>query len=327
MRAHSLAAVTIAFAVVACTDATKPVAPGPFAPSFEISDGAHNGNSLFYFLPPMMANSGHGKNVRGLAAEVDICAWENGACTGTPLAHFTTDLSSTTTTQPGNSETVRDGGDHYIVNWHTPAFDLEVGGTYRVCVSVDGQALGHADVAVVGNNKDLKTVNTDEYVGLLDDRTLPIKFRIEAGALDQAPDAGCGGPAPGTISGKVTGPNASDVANDYHVYLFAVDGDGNATGDIVASATTLGNGTYTFTTTSNGPVVADTPYLVCEANPWLRFTSANPLPIGGGKCNSAAFNKEDPGALPYAQFGYWVTAPKITDPGIVLPDFTNGFGT
>ena len=194
MRARSLAAVTIAFAVVACTDATMPMATGSVGPSFSISDGApgRGGNPFFFFLPPMVANPGAGANVTDLAPVVDICAPDGSHC----IAHFTTDLSTTTTTQPGNSETVRQSSDGYIVNWHTAAFDLDVDATYRLCVSVGGLALGHADVDVVGSAKDLKNVNTDEYVGLLDDRTLPIKFRIQDGALSEPADAGCGGGGP-----------------------------------------------------------------------------------------------------------------------------------
>jgi hypothetical protein len=251
MRARSLAAVTIAFAVVACTDATMPVATGLVGPSFSISDGAHSGNSFFNFLPPMVANPGSGTNVTGLAPVVDICAWDGSACT-TSLAHFTTDLSTTTTTQPGNSETVRQGGDHYIVNWHTAAFNLDVAVTYRICVSVGSQALGHADVDVVGSGKDLKNVNSNEFVGLLDDRTLPIKFRIQDGAVGQPADPGCGGGGLGTISGHKyydLGGGTLVLAQDWQITL---------SGPVTKAMLTLGDGTYSFTGLPPGD------YTVCE---------------------------------------------------------------
>ncbi len=110
------------------------------------------------------------------------------------LAHFTIDLATTTTTQPGNSETVRESSAGYIVNWHTTDFNLAVNSLYRVKVSIGGQCLGHADVDVVGSGKDLKNVDTNQYIPLLDDRTLPIKFRIEDGALSHPPDDTCDGP-------------------------------------------------------------------------------------------------------------------------------------
>jgi hypothetical protein len=268
MRAHSLAAVTIAFAMVACTDATMPVARGPNGPAFSISDGAHSsGNAFFHFLPPMVANPGSGTNVTGLAPEVDICAWNGSPCT-TFLAHFTTDLSTTKTTQPGNSETVRDGGDHYIVNWHTAAFGLAVG-VYRVCVSVNGHALGHADVEVVGSAKDLKNAITNENVGLLgDNRTLPIMFRIEDGALGRAADAGCGGGGLGKISGHVFDELGSGVGG-WEITL---------QGPVSATMSTLDVfGTYSFEGLPLGE------YTVCE-----KYLPDMPqqLPTSGFDCGN-----------------------------------------
>ncbi|HUL01852.1 MAG TPA: hypothetical protein VLV16_01330 [Gemmatimonadales bacterium] len=195
MRARNAAVILAALTIAACTDVPSPMADAT-RPLAQISDGAHSGgNPFFFFLPPMVSNPGSGVNVTGLEPVVDICAWNGGSCTA-QLAHFTTDLATTTTTQPGNSETVRESDAGYIVNWHTNGFDLAVGGTYRVCVRVGGQALGYADVSVVGSGKDLKNVNTGEYVGLLDDRTLPVKFRIQDGALGQTGDLPCSGSQP-----------------------------------------------------------------------------------------------------------------------------------
>jgi hypothetical protein len=299
MRAHSLAAVTIALAVVACSDATMPVARGPIGPAFSISDGAHSsGNAFFKFLPPMVANPGSGTNVTGLAPVVDICLLDGSACSKTSLAHFTTDLSTTTTTQPGNSETVRDGGDHYIVNWHTAAFDLLVGATYRVCVSVDGKALGHADVSVVGSAKDLMSV-TNEYVGLLDDRTLPIEFRIEDGALlDQPTDQGCGG---GTISGHEFNSFGGLGVGGWKITL-------SHSGQVIASTYTLDDGAYSFT----GLPMGD--YTVCEVS--LRGIPQD-LPTTGSLCDNGFFGYEngfpgypitiDPDHLVWDNKDFWAT--------------------
>lgn len=193
MQTHILTMATIAVAIAACSDTPAPMATRD-RPSNDIADGAHgDGNQFFQFLPPMVANPGSGANVTGLSPVVDICRWTGAACTPS-LAIFTTDLATTRTTQPGNSETVRGSGDGYIVNWHTGDFNLEIGGVYRICVKLGGQALGHADVDVVGSGKDLKNVNS-EFIGLLDGRTLPIKFRIEDGASGEPTDAGCGSQA------------------------------------------------------------------------------------------------------------------------------------
>jgi hypothetical protein len=178
MRVHSLMMLTISAAVAACSDTPSPLA-GPSRPSTEIMDGAHGGgNQSFYFLPPLVANPGSGVNLTTLSPVVEICTWDGTGCTDL-LAHFTTDLATTTTTQPGNSETVRLSEDGDIVNWHTDAFNLSVDATYRIRVILNNAELGHADVDVVGSGKDLKNVNTGEFIGLLDGRTLPIKFRIE----------------------------------------------------------------------------------------------------------------------------------------------------
>lgn len=192
MRALS-AAVLVAAASIGCTEVPQSPMAEPTRPSMEISDGAHgSGNPFFYFLPPMVSNPRAGVNVSGLAPEVKICGGSTLTGCPNPIARFTTDLN-TTTTQAGNSETIRESDGGYIVNWHTTAFDLVVGATYRICGigGASGLALGHADITVVGSGKDLKDVNTGEFIGLLDDRTLPIKFRIEDGAQSQPTDPGC----------------------------------------------------------------------------------------------------------------------------------------
>ena len=193
MRVRLLMTVTMAAAVAACSDVPAPIA-GPGGPSMVIVDGAHGGgNPFFHFLPPLVDNPGSGVNVTDLSPVVDICVW-NGSTCGATIAHYTTDLATTTTTQPGNSETVRQSGDGYIVNWHSRDFDLTVGGIYRICVSAGSQRLGHADVDVVGSGKDLKNIDSNQFIALLDGRTLPIKFRIEDGAFDEETDFRCKGP-------------------------------------------------------------------------------------------------------------------------------------
>jgi len=76
------------------------------------------------------------------------------------------------------------GSQYYQVDWHTDLFNLDPAKTYRLNVVVGGIVLGFADVDVVSNGSALKNVNTNEFVPLKDGRTLPIKFRIERGALD-----------------------------------------------------------------------------------------------------------------------------------------------
>ena len=144
-----------------------------------ISDGAHNeGNEHFYWLPPMAAAPNpSGVFDDALAPVVEICEWTGTACAFPIVATFTT------TSGPG-SEIIRvaQEEEHYIANWHTGEFNLDAELTYRIRVLIDGTEIGFADVDLVNSGRELKSVNTDEFIALKNNRTLPIKFRIEQGA-------------------------------------------------------------------------------------------------------------------------------------------------
>ena len=160
-------------------------------PSASIFDGASGGNRHFFFLQPLVPNPGAGgENDATVNPVVEICQW-NGASCVSMLATYTMDLATTTTTQAGNSETVRLGAAHFIVDWHTEFFPLDPSLTYRICVRVEGVGLGYADVDVAASGRELR-VGTEGYVTVLDGRTLPISFRIEPGALDEPAAGGCG---------------------------------------------------------------------------------------------------------------------------------------
>jgi alpha-tubulin suppressor-like RCC1 family protein len=160
--------------LAACAETRDPVDP-----SVQIVDGAHNsGNTHFYFLPPMVSSPFYTGNFDPTASpEVQICEWTGTAC-GAMIATF----SMTTGT---GSEIVRmePGEEQYIVNWHTDRYNLDAAKTYRIRILIGASELGHADVDVVNTGRELKNVNTNEYIALLDDRTLPIKFRVEEGAI------------------------------------------------------------------------------------------------------------------------------------------------
>lgn len=163
-----------------CGDAATTFAPAPWTPSASISDAAHfGGTPHFYFLPPLVGDAGSTEALDTSVASfiaVEICEWTGSTCATPPLARFTA------STGP-SSETVRIETDHYIANWRTDQFDLSADKLYRIRVGVAGTELGHADVDVVESGKELKSVDTGEYIGLLDGRTLPIKFKIEEGAV------------------------------------------------------------------------------------------------------------------------------------------------
>ena len=149
----------------------------------EISDADHNaGNQHFFWLPPIVSNpiAFNGPFDGSVSPTVRICEWTGSGCAEPAVAVFTT------TTGPG-SEVIRVvlEDEHYLVNWHTDQADpaLDPTKTYRIIVDVEGQTLGHADVDVVDNGSGLKHVDSGEYIALLDGRTLPVKFRVEEGAV------------------------------------------------------------------------------------------------------------------------------------------------
>ncbi|HEX6750724.1 MAG TPA: Ig-like domain-containing protein [Longimicrobium sp.] len=176
-RAATIAAV---LAVAACTaDSRSPTAPGE-GPSKTISDAAHSGVVPgFYFLPPLVPQPSYsGTFDAALQPRVEICELSGTTCS-TTIATFYYGASGS------DSVKVDVGGQSYQVNWKTSNYNLDVNKNYRISVYQGTFLLGFADVDVVGSNKDLKNVDTQQFIALLDDRTLPIKFRIETGIVGQ----------------------------------------------------------------------------------------------------------------------------------------------
>lgn len=139
------------------------------------------GNAHFFFLPPMVSLPTFSGVFNPLIQPVvDICQLDVDPITHDPIAcsagvahinPFPVSLDPT--------------GDHYQVNWDTEQPQIDVTKFYRIQVfgSPGGLLLGLADIAPVVNGGQLKNVNTGEFIGLVDGRTLPIKFRIEQGAF------------------------------------------------------------------------------------------------------------------------------------------------
>jgi len=163
--------------LTACgTAPTYPIiTPEPLNAS--VIDAMHGGeNSHFFFLPPMVPDPlVTGEFNHSASPVVEICEW-----TGSESVPLSPPAIFTLEGGPGSTAVqVDEEEEHYLVNWHTDRFDLDPDRTYRIKVSVGGDELGHADVDVVSSGRELKNVNTGEYVPLKDGRTLPIKFRIE----------------------------------------------------------------------------------------------------------------------------------------------------
>ena len=168
----------VALLVAGCMDIT---APTDLSPGLVILDAEHGDEgSHFYFLPPMVPDPGAtGVFDATQPAVVEICEWTGLDCALT-IAEFSVDAGTITVS-------VED--EHYLALWHAGDFNLDLTELYRIRVLVGAQELGFADVQPVNNGSGLKNIETGEVIGLIDNRTLPVKFRIEEGALGTAIDA------------------------------------------------------------------------------------------------------------------------------------------
>lgn len=193
MRRSSIRPIVAGLALLSCVD-DRPGPTAPATPTLAISDAVHSaGNEHFYLLPPLVPNPDPtGTFDPALEPVVEVCEWD--AVCGTVVARFTM-----ATGTGSNLIRVDAEAQHYLVNWDTKtcesgACTLNPTGTYRLRVLVATVELGYADVDVVANGSQLKNVQTDEYIGLVNGRTLPVKFRIEEGAINVLPPTGGGAP-------------------------------------------------------------------------------------------------------------------------------------
>ena len=163
-----------------CRDAIQPsVTGGPMA---VIMDGAHSGNSFFFFLPPLVPNPSSffhaGKFNAGLAPVVEVCQ-----LTGDPRVLAGADCMDLTRVFGPARMTLDALNQQYQLNWDTKASPLLADKFYRIIVrgAARGKALGFVDVDPV--DQGMKNVRTGDVVPFQDGRSLPIKVRIEDGAF------------------------------------------------------------------------------------------------------------------------------------------------
>lgn len=233
----------------ACAEQTPTTAPSASPPSFEIADAARGWKAGFYWLPPMVSAPAHGGTFDAeLSPSIEICELIAGAC-GPILATFTT-----TSGLGGETIGIDLGEEHYRVNWHTDAFALSTSALYRVAVraGVRGVLIGFADVQPVSNGSGLRKIDTDEFIGLVDGRTLPIKFRIEAGIIGHVEVA----PPEGTLEPGATQRFVA-VARDLHDDLvsspitWSSSDESVATVDQNGEVTAVAAGTTTISATAD----------------------------------------------------------------------------
>ncbi|HTE20912.1 MAG TPA: Ig-like domain-containing protein, partial [Armatimonadota bacterium] len=284
-RLKQAASAALLVMVAACTgDVTAPSAPGDTAPAEIISDAAHAGAVPgFYFLPPMVpAPSYSGTFDGGLQPRVEICELAGPAC-GTVIATYTT-------TSGTGGQTVQVGTGSYQVNWHTNQFTLDPTRTYRISAYVGTFRLGFADVDVVSSGKELKNVDTQQYIALQDGRTLPVKFRIErgiAGRVIVSPDSasipiGATQQFTATVLDLHGNPVASPTVtwSSSSTGVATVDGNGLATG--------VGAGQATITATSQA----------ASGNATLTVFNPNTPPVASADTFQAIGNVTVPVAAP-----------------------------
>ena len=174
MQRPQVSVVVVVCAILAC-QSDQPVASRLGSPTAEISDANHAAtgfasNPHFFFLPPLVSppNPTGVFNPR-LSPVVQVCDVLETPC---PDHHEHARFSSTVRLDLS--------GQQYAVNWNTTPSSEPVGASYRIAVIVHKGVLGFADVDMVSNAA-MKHAAVD--IPLVDGRTLPIKFRIEDGAL------------------------------------------------------------------------------------------------------------------------------------------------
>src|SRR6476661_5261816 len=150
--------------------ATKPSmtsAPPP-PPSRIISDGNHNGNPDFFFLPPMVANpsgsanwdaAGFDGSYTGARAPiVSVCKLETGTTADNIASKVCADPADATLPQ-NVPATVDVAGQTYQLNWKVP--DVTQYTFYRITVTLLTHQLGVADLEVVPNASALKKMTAN----------------------------------------------------------------------------------------------------------------------------------------------------------------------
>lgn len=234
MKGRRLLALSVLTIALACQDNSPPTGPrglgAPGDPAGLISDGAHaGGNPDFFFLPPMVPNPANSPNYEAgkfngsLAARltVQICRLQGPPVNadGQPVA---TDCVAGPLVKEFAAGTVelQGGADgHYQVQWKTRESTLDVTQYYRIKVLIAGSnaVFGLADVDPMENKGQLKNARTGEVIALIDDSTLPIKFRIENGGGPTL----CGG---ATLCGSGTITNTTPNGEPQFVRVQAPDG-------------------------------------------------------------------------------------------------------
>jgi hypothetical protein len=197
MRTRSaISAAVLAGAVAACSDrqvSTSPQSEPVLGPSFAISDGAHKGgNPNFFFLPPLQPspwkkpNFDRGKFNPNLSPTVKICDGRDLTLAGECVKALTKNGQAVTFSAVRGWDGLPDWVDpeQYHVLWQTRNYGLKTGNPYRILVKVGGTLLGYLDIVPTARLLNaLRITAGGQDIGWLQNTIVPIRFRIEQGAL------------------------------------------------------------------------------------------------------------------------------------------------
>lgn len=193
----------IAVGLAACST-DRIVTPEPTGPSLDISDAVHNGgNAHFFFLPPMVRrpqttgafdiSAQPSVVICSLAAVSEAQVTPGSTCDGryalsVPYGTSGHDVVRMHPPRNGDedddSDDDEDQGGHFHYKWRVPESAVKF---YRITIRLGASTLGFADVETANNNRDLKNVQTQEFIPRKDGQTLQIKFRIDQGAIVPVP--------------------------------------------------------------------------------------------------------------------------------------------
>jgi RHS repeat-associated protein len=153
-----------------------------------ITDQVHSGGAQgFFWLPPMVSQPALDGAFDGtLSPQVDIDQIDSDGNAVSHVGTFTTGGGP-----HGHVVEINVNGGHYQLNWKVTDFDVEPSKVYRIKVTVNARAMGVADVQIVANGSQAKNVDTGQFIPLVDNQTLPIKFFLNrcGGVYCQAPNA------------------------------------------------------------------------------------------------------------------------------------------
>lgn len=213
MNKKRLVALAAAALLAACGDqqpeVTGPTLRPPADPNAAVLDGNNGGNPDFFFLPPLVKDPTGAAGYRDdpfngkYSPTVEVCVLKYDAAAnvyaitdanrdGRCDERLLDESRGRVALFSGSQVTVSTSDELYKVNWDTGLSSLDPATNYRIRVLVGAVELGHADLDPV-NASAIKDAKTGDFIPLIDGRTLPIKFRIERGALVRADDPGGSG--------------------------------------------------------------------------------------------------------------------------------------